>query len=113
MGSAGQSADAPASRSWNHTSRPGVQLTFPPVRSATTECSTPGAPSSASSALFLSGTVLPPRHPSSCVTSTVAPKTFMRSLSASAEKPPNTTVKAAPRRAHASMAMGSSGTIPM
>ena len=36
-----------------------------------------------------------------------------RSDSASEEKPPNTTVCGAPRRAHASMATGSSGTMLM
>ena len=38
---------------------------------------------------------------------------FRRSDSDSAEKPPNTTVCGAPRRAHASIATGSSGTMPM
>jgi hypothetical protein len=38
---------------------------------------------------------------------------FMRSDNDSAEKPPNTTVCGAPSRAHASIAIGSSGTMPM
>ena len=37
----------------------------------------------------------------------------MRVLSASAEKPPNTTLWMMPSRAQASMAIGSSGTIGM
>ena len=38
---------------------------------------------------------------------------FRRSESASAEKPPKTTVCGAPSRAQASIAIGNSGTIPM
>ena len=38
---------------------------------------------------------------------------FSRPESESAEKPPNTTVCGAPRRAQASIAIGSSGTMPM
>ena len=113
MASAGHSSAAAASTSWNHRSRPSRHATSPPVRRHTTECATPGARSSAASAFAFRGIRLPARHPSSWVTSTVAPKSFMRSASASAEKPPNTTVWAAPRRAQASMAIGSSGTIPM
>ena len=37
----------------------------------------------------------------------------MRSASDSDEKPPKTTTWGAPIRAHASMAIGSSGTMPM
>ncbi len=37
----------------------------------------------------------------------------MRAFSASAEKPPNTTLWMMPSRAQASSATGSSGTIPM
>ena len=38
---------------------------------------------------------------------------FSRPESESAEKPPKTTVWGAPIRAHASIATGSSGTMPM
>ena len=38
---------------------------------------------------------------------------FSRSASASAEKPPNTTVNGAPIRAQASIATGSPGPMPM
>ncbi len=67
----------------------------------------------ASSAVCFSGTRVPRRQASSWVTSTSQPMSFMRSESESAEKPPNTTVCGAPRRVHASIATGSSGTIPM
>jgi hypothetical protein len=40
-------------------------------------------------------------------------ESWMRPASASAEKPPKTTVCGAPIRAHASMAIGSSGIIGM
>jgi hypothetical protein len=40
-----------------------------------------------------------------------APQSWMRSRSAAAEKPPNTTEWIAPMRAQASMAIGSSGII--
>ena len=79
-----------------------------------TTCSIEGQPpASASSAFCLSGTTWPRRYAPSAVMSTFACASLMRSFSASALKPPNTTECAAPIRAHASMAMGSSGTIPM
>ena len=87
--------------------------TSPPVRRRTTTERTPGQLSSASSAVRLSGTVEPRRHASSCVISTSQPMSLMRPDSESAEKPPKTTVCGAPSRVHASMATGSSGTIPM
>ena len=74
---------------------------------------TPGDDSSASSALRFSGTVVPRRQASSCVISTSHSMSFRRSESESAEKPPKTTVCGAPSRAQASIAIGSSGTIPM
>jgi hypothetical protein len=45
--------------------------------------------------------------------STLASASLMRSASASALKPPKTTVCGAPMRAQASIAMGSSGIIGM
>ena len=74
---------------------------------------TAGASASASSAVFLSGTVVPRRQASSCVISTSQPMSFRRSESESAEKPPKTTVCGAPIRAQASIAIGVSGTMPM
>ena len=84
-----------------------------PVRLSTTQALTPGASDIASSAMCFSATVVPRRHASSCVTSTSQPMSFIRSESESAEKPPNTTVCGAPSRVHASIAIGSSGTMPM
>ena len=72
-----------------------------------------GASLIAWSAVRFSGTVWPRRHASSCVIKTSQPMSFIRSESDSAEKPPNTTMWGAPRRVQASMAIGSSGTIPM
>ena len=73
----------------------------------------PGASAMASSAVRLSGTVEPRRQASSCVTRTSQPMSLMRLESESAEKPPKTTVCGAPSRVQASIATGSSGTIPM
>ena len=84
-----------------------------PVRRSTTLVRMPGAAAIASSAIFFSGTVEPRRHASSCVISTSHFMSFARSESESAEKPPKTTVCGAPSRVHASIATGSSGTIPM
>ena len=67
----------------------------------------------ASSAVRLSATVEPRRHASSCVISTSQPMSCKRSERDSAEKPPKTTVCGAPIRAHASIAIGVSGTMPM
>ena len=66
----------------------------------------------AASAISFSGTIPPRRHAPSPVTSTFASASLMRSRSESAVKPPNTTEWAAPIRAQASIATGSSGTIP-
>jgi hypothetical protein len=67
----------------------------------------------ASSAVFFSGTRLPRRQPSLCVIRISHSMSFMRPESESALKPPKTTVWGAPSRAHASIATGSSGTMPM
>jgi hypothetical protein len=61
----------------------------------------------------LSGTTAPRRHPPSAVMTAFAPQSSMRSRSASALNPPNTTVCGAPIRAHASIAIAASGTIGM
>ena len=84
-----------------------------PVRRSTTTFSMVGVPETASSAFFFSGTTLPARHPSSWVIRTLASASLIRSRRASAENPPNTTECAAPSRAQASIATGSSGTMPM
>ena len=76
-------------------------------------CSTVGASLTASSAIALSATRLPLRQASSWVISSLAPVDSSRSPSASAENPPKTTTCGAPSRAQASIATGSSGTMPM
>ncbi len=75
-------------------------------------CSIVGHSATASSALSFSGTTEPRRQAPSAVISTVACASLIRSRSASALKPPNTTECGAPIRAHASIAIGSSGTMP-
>jgi hypothetical protein len=72
----------------------------------------PGASPIASSAVRFSDTVEPRRQASSCVIRTSQPMSFIRPESESAENPPKTTVCGAPRRVHASIATGSSGTMP-
>ena len=61
----------------------------------------------------MSGIRLPARHPSSLVIRYSQAMSFIRSDSASALNPPKTTVNGAPIRASASIAIGSSGIIPM
>ena len=63
----GQSADAPATRSWYQTSRPSTQPISPPVRFTTTHFWMLGQFSNAASVLALSGIARPPRRPSSAV----------------------------------------------
>ena len=65
----------------------------------------------ASSAAGFSGNTEPRRQPPSAVISTLASASLMRSASACDEKPPNTTLWAAPIRAHASIATAASGII--
>ena len=83
------------------------------VRRTTTTCSIDGVSASATSALALSGTTWPRRHPPSDVIRTFASASLMRSDSESGENPPNTTECGAPMRAQASSAIGSSGIIGM
>ena len=66
----------------------------------------------AASALSFSGTTAPRRQAPSAVINTFASASLIRSRSASALNPPKTTECGAPIRAHASIAIGSSGTIP-
>ena len=84
-----------------------------PVLRTTTVPLMPGVSSSASSMIFFNATVVPRRHASSCVITNSQPMSLMRADSESAEKPPKTTVCGAPSRVHASIAIGSSGIIPM
>ena len=114
IGSGGHDATSSEPRtSWYQLSRPSCIGTSLPVRRTTRQRLTPGASAIASSAMRLSGTVAPRRQASSCVISTAQPMSFIRDESESAEKPPKTTVCGAPSRVQASIATGSSGTMPM
>ena len=66
---------------------------------------------SAASAFAFSGTVRPPRRPSSAVISRVESQSWIRLARLSGENPPNTTEWIAPMRAQASIATAASGTI--
>jgi hypothetical protein len=81
------------------------------VRRTTTQCSIEGQSGSTLSIDSFIGSGLPRRSEKSAVTSTFASQSLMRSLTASAANPPNTTECGAPIRAHASMAAGASGII--
>jgi hypothetical protein len=83
----------------------------PPVRRTTSTVSQFGAPASASSQIFLSGILRPPRSPSSDVISVEHSASSSRSRNESEEKPAKTTLCTAPMRAHASIAAGSAGII--
>ena len=114
MGSGSQVKGWSATRSCHQISRPStMRPSACSVRRSTTIFSTLGAPSKASSAFCLSGTMLPRLKPPSAMTKTLDWESLSRSLMASALKPPKTTLWGAPMRAQASMAMGSSGTMGM
>ena len=66
-------------------------LTAAPVRRTTIMVATPPLRSAATSAFALSGTLRPPRTPSSAVMTMVDFASSMRPASESGEKPPNTT----------------------
>ena len=104
ISSAGQSSPTLASSWSSHKSRPGVHGTSAPVCLTTRTFSTPLAFASAASALTLSGTLRPPRRPSSAVIRNFDLQSVMRPASKSGENPPNTIECTAPMRAQASMA---------
>src|SRR5690606_35570255 len=91
--SGGQSGEAEAMASWYQTSRSEYQWMSPPVRRTTTTFSTVSTPGCvrASSTLDLSGTVRPPRRPSSAVMTSFEPESMIRLARESGEKPPKTT----------------------
>ena len=70
-----------------------------------------GQEASAASVLAFSGTVRPPRRPSSAVMTSVEAQSMMRPARASGEKPPKTTEWIAPMRAQARTATAISGII--
>ena len=109
----GQSSDWRFTMSCHQWSRPGTMWTPWPVRLTTIVASIVGVIDSASSAWCLRPTSLPRRYPPSAVMRTLAWQSLIRPDSASAEKPPKTTVWGAPIRAQASIAIGSSGIIGM
>ncbi len=110
---AGHSASWPGTRSCHQMSRPSAISTSASTRLTTRTFSTEGDSARAVSAICLRGTTDPLRQAPSQVMSTLASASLIRSRSESGENPPKTTEWAAPRRAQAIMAMGSSGTMPM
>ena len=103
----------PSSISCAQTSRPFFMSTSPPVRLTTMHVLRVGEVAIAASEFAFSGTRLPRRQPSSCVMRNVHSMSLRRPDSDSPLKPPKTTVKGAPMRVHASIAIGSSGIMPM
>ena len=79
------------------------------VRLTTRTCSIALSPATAASALAFTGTATPRRNCPSVVTSSLAPVSSTRNLSASAEKPPNTSEWMAPIRATARVMITVSG----
>ena len=77
------------------------------------QCLIDGVLAIAVSQLFLSGTLLPRRQPWSAVMRATHSASLTRSTIESGEKPPKITECAAPIRAQASIATGSSGIIGM
>ena len=100
----GHSLVTTAAASWYQTSRTGSMSTLPPVRLTTITWSTPPTLAIAASVLALSGTLRPPRKPSSAVMTTFDWQSSMRPARLSGENPPNTTECTAPIRAQASIA---------
>ncbi len=82
----------------------------PLLRTTTIRSSVATSPMT-SSTRSLTGAVVPLRAAPSTVTSTFASENSMRSRTASAEKPPKTTLCGAPIRAQASIATTTSGII--
>ena len=80
------------------------------MRCTTRTCSIVEVLATATSAAGFNSAGLPRRQPPSAVTRTLQSESLMRSASASAENPPNTTECTAPIRAQASIEMGSSGS---
>ena len=104
ISSGGQSAETLSISSWYQRSRPSVQATLPPVCLTTSTWRTIGAPATALSALAFSGTLRPPRRPSSEVMTKWLSQSTMRSFRLSGEKPPKTIEWMAPMRVQASIA---------
>ena len=104
-------SDCRSTRSCHQWSRPSVHGVSCPVRRTTSTLFTSGVSVSASSTAGLSALAAPRRYPPSAVITSVAAQSMIRLRSASAEKPPKTTVCGAPSRAQASIATTVSGII--
>ena len=109
--SAGHSGSAASQISWYQTSRPSCISQSAPVDLMTTMCSSDLTSPITLSTCSLIGAVLPLRRAPSTVISALASENSIRSLTESAEKPPNTTLCSAPIRAQASIATATSGII--
>ncbi len=81
------------------------------LRLMTTTCSMLGVFFNASSAMALSGMILPPRKEQFAVMSSLQVESLMRSDSESALKPPNTMEWMAPMRVQASITVAASAII--
>ena len=99
--------------SWNQRSRGACMSTAAPVWRTTSTVSTVWVPGSfsAASTLAFSGTLRPPRRPSSAVMISLLPQSPTRSAMELAANPPNTTEWIAPMRAQASIATAASTII--
>ena len=106
-------SDWSSTSSCHHRSRPSVHSTSVSVRLTTSTCSMLGVFATASSTAAFSGAGLPRRYWPSAVITSLACASSMRERSASAEKPPNTTLCVRPSRAHASIEKIASGSIGM
>ncbi len=104
-------SDWRSTMSCHHTSRPSVHGTSVSVRRTTSTCWIVDVSATAWSVFSFIGAGLPRRNWPSEVISSLAWASSMRAFSALGEKPPNTTLCVAPRRAQASMATTASGII--
>jgi hypothetical protein len=113
IASGSQAAGCPRTASCHHTSRPARIGTASPARCTTKTRFTDSRPRVASSTWGLSASSDPRRQLASAVITALQSPSTIRSRSACALNPPNTTECAAPIRAHASIATAASGTIGM
>ena len=113
IASGSHQSSAFAIASCHQMSRPSFIGTGSFIRWNTTTCFTMDRSAIASSTAFFSGTTLPRRYPPSVVTRMWESASSKRSWTAFELKPPKITLWIAPIRAHASIAIGSSGIIGM
>jgi hypothetical protein len=108
MRSGSQMAGWASAASCHQMSRPSCMATAVPVLRTTSTFLMEGQDFSASSALAFSGTLRPPRRPSSAVSRIEHSESWMRLDRLSGENPPKTMEWMAPMRAQASMATAAS-----